>query len=60
VLSEDITDVFGFKEPTAADVTEVHPETPDPNTKTAPQLEAVERHAIAILAISFSGEIYRC
>jgi hypothetical protein len=28
VLSEDITDVFGFKKPTAADVTEVHPETP--------------------------------
>jgi hypothetical protein len=35
-------------------------ETPDPNTRTALQLEAVEPHTIAIIAILFSREIYRC
>jgi hypothetical protein len=46
--------------------TEVHPETPTTakhpirRPKTALQLEAAEPHAIAIIAISFSRETYRC
>jgi hypothetical protein len=36
-----------------------HRETPDPNTKTAAQLEVIEPHTIAAIAIFFSGEIYR-
>jgi hypothetical protein len=32
--------------------------TPDPNTKTALQLEAVEPHIIAIIAIFVSGKMY--
>ena len=35
-------------------------ETPDPNTRTAPQLEAVEPYTIAIIAIFCSREIHKC